>query len=714
LWSDNMAINKLVYNGVTYDAEIAVGSGLDMDHAMVGETLTVDALTVRIITNDLPDRFIAADQDENEFIYTADDYVLCTKGGASPPVPVPSGAGLYYYNDILVGKYYLYKSHQVGRYEWEMTFYSAIHLLGRSKHFGGIYAGETVATLLADIMGDVSYTVDGDMAAIQVYGYLPYDSRRRNLQKLLMAIGGAVRNNADDSLRVTSLSDSVVGTIDESRVFVGAEVIDENPCTAVQVTEHNFIEASDTETLYENATVSTETITFSAPHHDYSITNGTIIESGVNYVKFVGAGFVTITGKRYIHVERILTIGDEPTGADTDNVKVVSDNTLLSPNNAYDVAQSLYDFLSVAQSIRADVVFGSERTGDVVNVVNPYTREIVKCCTKSMEIDFGVTELRARSKFLVGYTPPSLISGFENHVLLTGTGQWIVPAGVTKIRAILAEAGDGAAGGSGGNGGKQVGSAGVGGNEGGVGGEPGSGGRIFEINIVVTPGQIINFACGVGGLGGSAGAGGARYSTGTPGGKGTDGGDTTFGAYAASLGRRYPDGYTEPKTGLILGATGARGVDGGRGSDVEPNPAESVTFDGVTYTGGADGADVPGNYPGNVGTAIGGGAGGAAVGQNGANGTDGKWEWSSRSGVYGTFTGYWAMHGRGGDGASATINGANASGYGCGGSGGHGGGGGGHAVGDIPNVFDLPGTPGLGGDGSDGGNGGDGCIVIYY
>lgn len=700
-------VNKLIYNGITYEAEIVSGySGLDMQHAMVGETLSVDELTVRVLTGDLPERVLCSDQTDNDFIMTSDGYVLCCRSGAAHPVFAANGAGLYCFNDTLIGKYYLNELHQVGQNEWEMIFYSAIRLLDRSKHFGGLYSGETVGTVLASIMGEVSYTVDSDIAAIQVYQYLPYASRRNNLQFLLMAHGLAVRNNSDGSLRVTALSDTVTGTFAESRVFIGASVNDETPCTAVQVTEHNFIPTTEAEALYENTSITSETITFSAPHHDYVITNGTITASGVNYVTFTGAGAVTITGKKYIHIERIITVGTTPTGADSDVVKTVTGNTLIGPNNAADVAQNLYDFLAVAQSIKAEVIFSSERPGDVVYIVHPYTREVVKACAKNMDIDMGVSELRANSKFLVGYTPPSPIAGFEHYAVLTGAGNWTVPAGTTKIRAIVVGAGDGASGGAGGNGGSLVTTV-SNANVGGDGGDAGSGSTILEMNIAVTPASLIPFACGVKGTGGIKGTGGQGYNyivgqTGTPGATGAVGGETVFGGYSSSLGRAFPDGYVEPKTGLTFGANGINGVNGGHGGTFAQSisDAEDVTFGGVTYTGGEHGENILNMYNGQTGW--GGEGGGAAVGGNGANGQIPTWYNSQ------------PIHGNAGVGASA-IDGLDATPYGSGGNGGHGGGGGGHAV--RSTLYGSPwlnGQNGNGGNGGDGGDGGDGCIVVYY
>jgi hypothetical protein len=667
-----MATNKLTYNGVDYENEItANAASLDMQHAMVGELLAIDVLTIPVITGDLPERFIAADQTADDWFMTSDGYEFCAREVHATPQFISNGAGLYYFEDTLIGKYFLNELHQTGQYEHEMTFYSAIRLLDRSKHFGGLYTGETVAVVLADIMGDVAYTVDGDIAAIQIYGYLPYASRRSNLQYLLMAIGGAVRNNVDGTLRITALSETITGTFDTNRVFLGASIVDKTPATAVQVTEHNYIESTDVETLYDSTSITTETITFSEPHHDYVITNGSIVTSGVNYVTFTGAGAVTITGEKYVHITRIITVGTTPTGAETDNVQSVTDNTLLSPNNAADVAEIIYDYLSVAQSIEAEVVFGSERPGDVISIVHPYTEQLVNTCIKLMGIEMGLTELRASSEFLIGYIPPSLIAGFENYDLLTDAGNWTVPAGVTKIRVILVGGGTGGtngAAGADGTDGAVKGAEGVGG-AGGEAGEGGAGAYILEINIPVTPAASLAYSCAAAG------------------------GNTTFDVYSSALGRAFPDGYFEPKSGLTFAADGTDGTNGAVGGDGAV-AGEDVTYESVVYTGGDPGET---NVYNNIG-GVGGGGGGAAVGSNGTDGEDGV-----RHPTYG-------VGGDGGAGASASIAGTAATNYGQGGGGGHGGGGGGGGG----SGSDYVGQGGNGGSASAGGAGYAGCVVIYY
>ena len=674
-----MATNKLTYNGTTYEKEITANSAsLNMRHALVGETLTIDDLTIPVITESEPVRLICSDQTETDWLLDADGNELFAASEDVTPEFVSNGAGMYYFDGVPVGKYYLNELHQIGQYEHQMIFYSTIKLLDNSKHFGGLYSGQTVAVVLADIMGEVPYTVDDDIAAVLVYGYLPYSSRRNNLQLLLMAVGGAIRNSADGTIRITSLTETVTGTFNQDRVFVGGSIVDKTPATAVQVTEHNFISTTEDETLYDNTTFDTETITFSAPHHNYAITNGTITASGVNFVTFTGVGYVTITGQTYAQSKRVITVGTTPTGSDSDVVRTISGNTLLSPQNAADVAEKLYNYLTVAQSIKASVVMGSERPGDVVNVVHPYTKSLVQACIKSMEISMGLTELRAKSEFLIGYTPTSVISGFEHFAELSGDGTWTVPAGVTKIRIILIGGGNGGDGGTPG----ENGSASNGGN-GGDAGASGSGGLVLEVNLNVTPGETYDFSCGVGGLGGAEA---------TP---GEIGGATPFGTYTSATGRPYNYGYPEPKSGITFGTPGESGIDGGNGSSASGDGA-SVTYDEVTYTPGARGGST--TYAGV--TAYGGCGGGAAAGSNGGVGGHGY--------ISGTEeTGYFPSGGDGGIGADAGA-GENATLYGIGGGGGHGGGGGGQ------NMNHWASDEGPGGAGGPGGQGAPGYIVVYY
>jgi hypothetical protein len=672
---------SLIYGGAEYENEIAAGNArIELRHALVGETLTIDEMMLYLIVEDVPSQLIASDQTATDFLLDADGKILCATRGNPVPVYASNAPGAYYFDGDLVCQHYLQEIHRTNVHEYQMIFYSAIKKLDQTDHYGGMYSGDEAGDILADIMGDVAYTVDEDLASVEVYGWLPYAKRRENLQMLLMAIGGHVRNASDGTLRITTLSEIPTGTIGTDRAFLGGEVIDNVPVSAVQVTEHNFLPTTEEVDLYDSTTFGTETIVFSEPMHDLAITGGTIVASGANYCTFTGAGAVTITGKRYTHVQRVVMHGTPPTSL-SGSVKKVTSNTLISPSNAPDVAERLYNYLTVAQTIKQEIVFGSERPGDVVSVVHPHTGAMVDACIKRMSILVGLAELRAVCEYLVGYTPEGVIAGFENYVYKTGDFSWVVPAGVTKIRAIICGGGSGGQAGQPGH----QGSLSSGGN-GGSGGAGGPGGLILEVNMSVIPGETISGSCGAGGDG-----------RGIPGAPSEPGASTTFGIYTSASGRRYPYGYVEQKTGVRIGVPGDSGLFGGAGSGIG-SPGNTITYGGVTYIPGADG---PSQTLAGI-TAYGGFGGGAAVGSNGAPGQTGQVVWNESAG------GYVQVYGGGGQGADGGSGAAPSSLCG-GGGGGHGGGGGGQGRGYL-----FGNSGGTGGQGGSGAKGYAGLVVIYY
>jgi hypothetical protein len=138
-----MSKNEITYDGATYDGELALNSGgLLMSHAMVGESLAIDSLTATIRTQDLPARLLASDQGPNDFIFTADGKILCVREGAKTPAFKENEPALYYFDDDLVGKYYLQKQHQLNEYEHEQTYYSGVHLLGKKSIMAGCITGK--------------------------------------------------------------------------------------------------------------------------------------------------------------------------------------------------------------------------------------------------------------------------------------------------------------------------------------------------------------------------------------------------------------------------------------------------------------------------------------------------------------------------------------------------------------------------------------------
>ena len=698
-----------INNTLIGSGDLLTGSN-PTNHAMVGETLSVDQLLCVVNTEDQP--FIPADLDYP--MVTADHRIYTRKNDIDVSEFKDGDEVLYYDGETLAGKYFFEKVVQQGMYRYKITAVSIIGRLLNSRHYGGVYTGAVASTIFADILAGTNYILDPDVASATVTGYLPIATRRDNLQQLLIATGATVRIDVSGQIYISSMSPVQTGVFSPSRAYIGGSVTISKPVAGVKLTEHNYFPAGNDVTLFSDGVDGEELIEFNQPYHSLTIEGGTIIASGANFARISAKGTVTLTGKPYTHVTRIVTAGTVDAGS-TENVKNVSNCYLANPQIAQALVERFYAYLQCNKTITQDVITGTERAGDVVSVVNPYTMELEAATIKRFDTTMSAAN-KAKAEFLVGFVPQGTISGFKNHVLLTGSGSYTIPTGVTKIRIILVGAGSG---GSGGRKGQNGGDAqftedeflGVGdGGSGGAAGKAGTGGRIFEISLDVSGGQVFSYTCGTGGKGGT---GQTETAAATEGAVGTA---TTFGGYSSNYGRLYPYGYAEVKTGLTLAEAGADGFNGGSGGEGNDQQYWWDENDDWHYYYAEDGESVNGYAGGHGGhytersisernsyEYYGGGGGGAANGNKGGDAP-------SYSGGYSSAGGVGAKGG----------NGANAANYGQGGgagNGGGGGGGGGKAFHWNP-TFDasawMGGPGGVAGLGGNGGNGANGCIIIYY
>ena len=689
---------------VTLNQDVLLDVKLHLAHAMVGETLESDTSTVTYREKDPnpPLGFVTADTEEVMLDANGAEFWVSDEYKSTGLIPSSLTDGVVMEcvsNGSTVVRHFFDSYKQTGKNKYTLYGLSVIGVLASKKHYGGMYTNTPIATVLADILSGYKYSVDASVADLTITGYLPISTKRDNLQQVLFAIGATISTNADGSLQIYSMSNVVTSTLNKSKCFMDGNVQLSNPVTGVQLTEHNYFESSEVVTLYDSGIYGTETIEFSEPYHGLVVSGATLVESGVNYAVITGNGAATLTGKKYIHVTRVVTAADSKSG----NIKQVDSAYLANPAVAQSLADRVFGYLKNNVTISQDILFEQERAGDVVSIIDPYTDKMVTACTK--ELDISLSELqRASGKFLVGFVPQGAISGYQNYVLLTGSGSWTVPDGVTNIRVILVGAGSGGDGGYNGADGESgyvsdridaTEAHGGAGGQGGKAGSAGSGGKIFEVSVNVASGAALSYSCGTGGTGGS-----------TNGGKGVAGGATTLGQLSSESGRVYADGYKEVKTGLTFGKSGTSsiaGAAGGNGSDDTGDEAKGTNGASVSgYTGGTGGTgdDYGTGADGrNRHSYGGGGGGGAANGSNGSNGTNR------------------AVGGNGGNGNA----GANGTNYGDGGGAGNGGGGGGggsyyiHYNVNLSDYiyYDAVGG-GTGGTGGAGGNGYAGCIVIYY
>lgn len=695
--------NTLIIDGVSYTDDRIKFAQAAIDTSLNERVLDVDTMTITLDTAGLTPDFENFAQDVPVyFLRSGSQYAL----------------------------WYIKEAAQVAPHQWTLSLMSSLGRLTQMPHRGGYYYATPAIDIIDDICGVVPHYVSPVFANVLLYGILPYvspsgengaqtGSAKDNLLQVLFALNATVRDDANGTLRIENLSTAVSSVIDDDRVYVdNALVRREAPITSVTVLEHQYISGGDQTTLFEGTTTAGQVIVFREPMSNLSATGFSITESDANYA-VLSAGTGTLTGQAYIHTTREIT--RTVTAAAIPNPARIEDATLVGLTNSAEVADRLADYYAHRTYIECDATIDFEDAGDVVSLYDPFAKvQRLACIEKISPLTVSQT-MKGRISALVGFLPWQVVPFEDVRILLTGSGTWTVPEGVTQVTVVLIGGGDGGDGGiNGANGTRQIvdkivyrynhamgGGAGQGG-QGGAGGQGGSGGMILRAELAVSPGQAFSYSCGAPG---SAG--------GTNGGIGGLGAATTFGTQSSSSGSASASGYADPVTGDIYAASGNVGVSGGDGGD-GGSASSSAASDGGngddvdTYTGGVGTASSysKGFDPTTIDSRGGAGGGGAAIGANGNSGegvTNG-----SPTGV---------LNASGGAGANATAPSA-PSVYGCGGNGGNGGGGGGgtpafffqnrrKASEETLHVQYYP-TIGAGGVGSAGSAGAAGCIIVYY
>lgn len=723
-----MARNKIVYRGTTYD-RLAAGT-VYLSKSLLGDELEPNTLSVTVET-----------ESKALLSFEIDDPVT------------------YFYQDNKRGTFYLQSVTQVAWNKYDLYATSAIGLLLKRVHRGGIYSGTSAESLLSSICGPIPFRMQTRFSSSKLYGWLPYvkppaSSARDNFMKVLFALGATVTEDLDGALKIEELWDGVSGDAQKNRMGQGASVIREGKVTSVSLIEHQWVQGGDQTDLFEGTAAQGTEIVFDEPMYNLTASGFSILERGANYAK-LSAGSGTLRGTAYVHNTRL--IETKILNSSTENVISVEDQTLISLVNSSGAAKRLANYYKCLETIDAPLVYNLENPGELLTTYHPFDKTNVSACIKTEEITMS-NKLKSQSTLLVGFTPirQEGSESYEYHVVLTGSGTWTVPEGTTSVRAVLIGAGgagfDGSPGGdstetwegdeikttrinltaptTSASDSSNVSNRGAGtpGN-GGAGGAAGTPGKVYEVTFSPSSGSRISYKCG------SKGAS-----------NGALGGETTFGSYSSNSGSTSSAGYTDIISGITYAKSGDSGADGGKGgsgadgesvggvSGGKQEPSGSATRnDSDTQRRSNISMDIDATANFSLGAAGGGGAGGNSGNNLGTPGGDaevGSVRLSITTGYINAFV-YPNKGGTGGDGA----DGADASVYGCSGSGAGGGGGAGGDSSASSNVsaqyyvynitietrtdFAINNNAGgaavrKGGAGGKGGAGADGCIILYY
>lgn len=579
---------------------------------------------------------------------------------------------------------------------FEISAVSAVGLLAERYHRGGVYFGAVAGDVIADIMDGMAYDIDGDVAEVTVYGWLPYDTARANLSRVLFATGASLMKNAAGEPWIRF--NQPIGSTDVSAATYYERSAEPVPqFGTIRVIEHTFFDsAAQTEkVLFDNrnsVAAASALIIFEEPMAATRADGLTRESWGANWAIVSGTG--VLYGTPYVHIQRML---EEETGINSSEVYETGENALVSRLNSSTVLERLVNYYSNAVRYTISTKHSTERTGNIITF--PNVRGVTESGYISTMDSVASSFVKSTMEVITRWTPKGLGNQYNDYFIVTAApgGQITIPAAHRgkKALAVLFSGAQGGAGGYDGEAGtygrsvsETTRSRGYGG-EGGEGGAPGMGGGPGRYLLADIESLAATYTATIG----AGGAGGAHNGE-----AGEIGGDTVLGDFTTADGV-VPEGpYINMIDGSTYGEQGDPGVAGKRGGKGGNLPtANKKGEDGTAgenyntiWEGGAGGLGV---RSGTL-TASGGGGGGAAYGTSGPDG-----------GTSTTSTNY------GAPGANA-LPPAKAGFYtgGAGGNGGGGGGGSSYSWNQLSANFNHPGAGGLG---SVGGQGADGFILFY-
>lgn len=291
-----------------------------------------------------------------------------------------------------MGTFYLSDWENSGDTLADFTAVDAVGLLDGAPYDGGVY-DTTAGALAADILDGYSYTLDEELAAERVQGYLAAGTRREALQQLAFAIGAVVDCSRSDLIRISPAPARASGMIAYDRKFQDGSKVTLNPLiTAVAVTAHRYQAEDAASELYKDTLESgTYQVAFSAPAvaDSLTVTGATLAGRGVNRctLTVAKAGEVCVTGRKYVDSTIVLrrAAANLPPNAQ-DNEPTVTDATLVSPDRATAVANRVLDYYAQRYEQTFRMIAGDEKLADRL-IVQSFGGEMVRGVLTKLEFD---------------------------------------------------------------------------------------------------------------------------------------------------------------------------------------------------------------------------------------------------------------------------------------------------------------------------------------
>lgn len=255
----------------------------------------------------------------------------------------------------------------------KLSFIDTIGLMDKTNFYGGrVYQEERAGNIIEAIMascGIKKYTVDEEVAEMELSGWLAIQSHRAALQQVVFACGAVADCSRGDHIRIYRPDRYVSRTIGLNRRFQGAKLTMDDYISSVSVAYQRYTPTGEGKEISKSTLSLGQTrIEFNAPYQpeSLSVSAGTILEAETNYivVEMETEKECVISGRPYEVTENTHTASVKVIEAgETAQVQEYTGCTLMDAQKAREAAERLLDYLQLRQEIELRYINDGEAVG---------------------------------------------------------------------------------------------------------------------------------------------------------------------------------------------------------------------------------------------------------------------------------------------------------------------------------------------------------------
>lgn len=279
-----------------------------------------------------------------------------------------------FFDGGLLGNFYLKNGARKNKSDYYLDSHDAVGVLDGNEFFGGIYTGQKMADVVAEIFSgeDFDCHVDAAYQDTSLNGYIPPGTKRAALVQIAFAVGAIVDTSNIDCVSIYPQETVSTGVFNGDNTFDGLTLEHSDIVTGVRLAVHSYQPMDEVEELYHDTLTGTAEIVFAEPHHSLSITGGEIKKSGSNYAVVVGTGTaIILSGKKYKHSTSQMSKENKDIVFNK-NTKEVQDATLINAGNAQQALDRIYNYYQHSEKVVGDALLEDKVIGQIVTVDTGY------------------------------------------------------------------------------------------------------------------------------------------------------------------------------------------------------------------------------------------------------------------------------------------------------------------------------------------------------